>query len=259
MMTSLQKPQLGAKFLDLQAAAGITKHIGGYEATDELLGMGCIEQAQDVLNIGCGIGVASVHIARKYGCHVVGVDISEKMIEWSRRRAREAHVEDKAEFRVADALDLPFEANSFDLVFCESVLIFVEDKAEAIRECTRVTRPGGYVAMNEAFSLKPMTPELEAQVRNAIGPSVTSLEGWQALWEGSGLQERQLHTHPVDPRKEIRDRIRWIGWKWLVQAWMRLVPMYIKNPAIRQSIKDQFDTSADLVDYIGYGIFVGRK
>jgi arsenite methyltransferase len=258
-MTTVQKPQLGARFLELQAAAGITKHIGGYEATDELLGLGCIEQARNVLNIGCGIGVASVYIARKYGCHVVGVDISEKMIEWSRRRAQEAHVEDKTEFRVADVLDLPFEADRFDLVFCESVLIFVEDKAQAIGECVRVAHPGGYVAMNEAFSQKPMTPELEAQVRNAIGPSVTSLEEWRALWEASGLQERQLHTHPVDPKKEIKDRIRWVGWKWLLRAWGRLVPMYFKDPAIRQSIKDQFDTSADLLEYIGYGIFVGRK
>jgi ubiquinone/menaquinone biosynthesis C-methylase UbiE len=53
------------------------------------------------------------------------VDISEKMIEWSRRRAREEGVEDKVEFRTADVLDLPFQADQFDVVIVESVLIFV--------------------------------------------------------------------------------------------------------------------------------------
>jgi len=60
--------------------------------------------------VGCGIGVGSTYIAKKYNCHVVGVDISEKMIEWSCQRAREECVEDKVEFRVADVLEPPFEA-----------------------------------------------------------------------------------------------------------------------------------------------------
>ena len=253
------KTQLGARFLDLQATAGVTKHMGGYAATDELLGLCCIDQAHEVLNIGCGIGVGSAYIAKKYGCHVVGVDLSEKMIEWSRKRAREERVEDKTEFQVADVLDLPFEADRFDVVFCESVLIFVEDKAGAIQECVRVARPGGYVGMNEAFSIKPLTPDLVAQVKNAIGPSITSIEGWQAYWNASGLQEQVIRTHPVDPRKEIMDRIHWIGWRWLLRAWGRLLPIYFTNPAIRQSIKDQFDTPTELLQYIGYGLFVGRK
>jgi hypothetical protein len=113
--------------------------------------------------------------------------------------------------------------------------------------------------MNEAFSVMEITPDLVAKVKAAIGPSITSIETWQALWEASGLQDRVIRTHEVDPRKEIQDRIRWIGWRWLLRAWGRLVPIYFTNPAIRQSIKDQFDTPADLLHYIGYGLFVGRK
>ena len=142
-MSTVEHARAGSNFLDMQAAVGVTKHIGGYDATDKLLSLCHIEDAREVLNVGCGIGVASVYIARKYACHVVGADISEKMIEWSRRRAREAKVESRVEFRAADVLDLPFEAGRFDVVFAESVLIFVEDKARAIRECVRVTKPGG--------------------------------------------------------------------------------------------------------------------
>jgi len=76
-------------FLDMQAQVGITKHIGGIEATDELLSLCHIADAREVLNAGCGIGVGSAYIAKKYSCRVVGVDISERMIEWSRQRSRE--------------------------------------------------------------------------------------------------------------------------------------------------------------------------
>ena len=133
-MSTVEHTGAVSSFLDMQAAVGVTKHIGGFDSTDELLGLCHIEDAREVLNVGCGIGVASVYIAKKYGCNVVGVDISEKMIEWSRRRAREAGVESRVECRTADVLELPFEADRFDVVFAESVLIFVEDKARAIRE-----------------------------------------------------------------------------------------------------------------------------
>src|SRR5512136_2914718 len=201
-MTTEKDVRLDVTFLDMQAQVGVTKHMGGFESTNELLALCHIEQAHEVLNVGCGIGVGSTYIARKYGCHVVGVDISEKMVEWSRQRAREEQVEDKVEFRNADVLDLPFEVDRFDVVFVESVLIFVEDKARAIRECVRVTRPGGYVGLNEGFWTEQPSPELVALAKEAVGPCVPTIEAWQALWEASGLQERVVRTRQVDASTE---------------------------------------------------------
>jgi ubiquinone/menaquinone biosynthesis C-methylase UbiE len=211
------------------------------------------------LNIGCGIGVGPAYIAKKYNCHVVGVDISEKMIEWSRRRAREEHVEAKVEFRVADVLELPFEADRFDVVVVESVLIFVEDKPRAIRECVRVTKPGGYVGLNEGFWTRQPSPEVVERVKDAIGPYLSTLETWQAIWEASGLQDRVVKINQVDARQEIKDRMQWIGWRWLLRAWGRALRLYITNPAIRQSIKEMFDVPPEVYQSMGYGLFAGRK
>ena len=77
-------------YLDMQAYVGIAKHIGIFEATDELLWLCHIREAREVLNVGCGIGVGSAYIAKTYDCHVLGVDISEEMIAWSRLRQRGA-------------------------------------------------------------------------------------------------------------------------------------------------------------------------
>jgi len=96
-MTIEKQHSSSVNFLDMQGTIGVTKHIGGFDATNELLSLCHIENAWEVLNVGCGIGVGSIYIAKKYGCQVVGVDISDKMVEWSRRRAREERVEAKVE------------------------------------------------------------------------------------------------------------------------------------------------------------------
>lgn len=258
-MITKEMTQEDAKFLDMQAEIGVTKHIGGFEATDELLLLCHIEDAVEVLNVGCGIGVGSTYVAKKYSRHVVGVDISEKMIQWSRQRAREEKVEDKVDFQTADVLDLPFETDHFDLVFAESVLVFVEDKEQAIRECVRVTKPGGYIGLNEGFWNEQPPPELVAQAQDAIGPNVPTLEIWEALWEASGLRDRVIKTRRIDASAEVKGRIQWISWRWLLRAWGRGLRLYISNPAIRQSIKKQFDVPPEVFQYISYGLLVGRK
>ncbi|MBU0494205.1 MAG: methyltransferase domain-containing protein [Chloroflexi bacterium] len=156
-------------------------------------------------------------------------------------------------------LDLPFAADRFDLVFIESVLVFVADKLRAIRECVRVTKPGGYVGLSEAYWTQEPTPEMVAQIRGAVGTAVPTIETWRSLWEASGLQDRVIRMHPIDSRKELRDRLRWVGWRWILKAWGRGLRLYITKPAVRQSIKEMFDTPAEVMEWVGYGLFVGRK
>jgi arsenite methyltransferase len=251
--------QANLNYLDMQAYVGITKHIGGRAATDELLALCHIAQAREVLVVGCGIGVSCAYIAKKHGCRVVGVDISEKMIEWSHKRAHERRIEDKVEFRVADVLDLPFKIDRFDAVLVESVVAFVDDKARAIRECVRVTRPGGYVGLNESFFTVSPTHEVGEIVRRELGADIPLVQTWQALWDASGLHDRVVNLHRIKARREIQDRLRWIGPRWTLAAFGRLCRLYLTQPTARQSLKAQFGSSADSLNTMGYGIFVGRK
>ena len=73
---------------DVQAEMGLTKHMGGLKATRELIELCHVDRDKYVLDVGCGVGVTSCYIAGRYGCRVVGVDISERMIERSNERAR---------------------------------------------------------------------------------------------------------------------------------------------------------------------------
>ncbi len=258
-MTARPSTQRGAGFFDMQAAVGVTKHMGGLEATRELLTLCHVQDAHEVLDVGCGIGAGPAYVARTFGCRVVGVDLSDRMIGWARWRARQEGVEALVELRTADVLALPFPDDRFDVVVCESVLAFVEDKTRAIRECVRVTKPGGHVGLNEGLWLTEPPPGMAERVKDAIGPSVPAEEAWRSLWAASGLQDRVVRIRHVDPRAEIKSRIGWIGWPWMLRAWGRALRLYLKDPALRQSIKQQFGVPPDVFRYAGYGLFVGQK
>jgi ubiquinone/menaquinone biosynthesis C-methylase UbiE len=246
-------------YLDFQAQVGITKHIGGLEATITLLSRCHVEPAQEVLYVGSGIGVGPALIARRYGARVVGVDISPKMIEWSWKRAKEEHVTSQVDFQVADILDLPLETGRFDAVVCESVVAFVENKQRAIRECVRVVKPGGYVGLNETVWLdQPPTKEQMEKARS-LGTMVPTAMEWRALWDESGLRERSVDVHPIDGRREILGRMQWVGARWALRGFGRLFLLYWKNPATRKIIKESFDAPLEVLSLMGYALFVGRK
>jgi ubiquinone/menaquinone biosynthesis C-methylase UbiE len=147
-------------FFDFAAEVGLTKHIGGLEATENLAQLCQIHKDSLVLDVGCGVGMTPCYLAKKVGCRVIGVDIKEKMIEQSKKRAYHRKVTDRVEFKVADAQDLPFNDGMFNAVITESVTAFPADKQKAVNEYARVTKSGGFVGLNESVWLKlPPPPE----------------------------------------------------------------------------------------------------
>ena len=70
-----------------------------------------------ILDVGCGVGGSSRHLQRKYGANVTGITLSPKQQEQARLLSSKSGQANSCEFRVADALNMPFEDNSFDLVW----------------------------------------------------------------------------------------------------------------------------------------------
>jgi SAM-dependent methyltransferase len=88
------------------------------------------------LEIGTGTGDDALALASRYGVEVVGVDVSQTMVEEARRRGlREVHV--------ARAESLPFADGSFDGAWADRTFQHLEDPQAALAEMVRVTGPGG--------------------------------------------------------------------------------------------------------------------
>ncbi len=96
---------------------------------------------RDVLEIGVGMGADHLEWAKSQPRTLTGVDLTERAIEFT--QARLALYGLNSELRVADAENLPFADNSFDIVYSYGVLHHSPDTARAIREAHRVLRPGG--------------------------------------------------------------------------------------------------------------------
>ncbi len=100
--------------------------------------------AKRVLDIGCGIGGADVALAREQRAgKVVGIDIEEPLIVRARQIVADAGLEDSIEVLLVEPGPLPFDADSFDVVFSKDSIIHIPDKPKFYLDVLRVLRPGG--------------------------------------------------------------------------------------------------------------------
>ena len=253
--------ELDSVYWELLAEVDFTKHLGGLKATNELIELCNIDKDKCVLDVGCGVGITPCYIAKRYGCRVVGIDILESMIARSKERARREGVEDRVEFRVADVQDPPFDDALFDAVIGESIFAFLEDKQRGVNECVRVTKPGGYVGLTEATWVKTPSPEILAYLSRTFGGNLEVLtpEGWKQLLEGSGLRDIVARTYTISVRSEFTGIIKRYGLGDMLKVWYRALSLYRRDPAYRNVVKEAEATPKNVFEYLGYGIYVGRK
>ena len=109
------------------------------------------KQAGTVLDVGCGTGI-HLEMYQRYGCNLYGIDTSLSMLEQARTRLGE-----RAELRLADATQLPYESGFFDLVLCMLVLHEMDEQVRntVIGELTRVIKPDGRILLIDFHPGKP--------------------------------------------------------------------------------------------------------
>ena len=248
-------------YFDLQAYTGATKHMGGLVTTEELVELCNIGAGDHVLEVGCGVGATAVILARRYECRVTGVDNNDGMIARARERIRDEGLEDRIEFQLADARDLPYDGGQFDAVICESVATFIEEKAQVVAEYARVVKPGGYAGLNEAVWIKVPPPEELIQFVSHtwnIEPEVPTPDDWRGHLESAGLVDVTVEVLEFDTRREAT-QVRRYKMGDFVKAMARTLRLYMVNPAFRQYMAERRSLPKNLFEYLGYGLFSGRK
>jgi len=98
-----------------------------------------------VLDVGCGIGGSSRHIARKYGSSGIGITLSPVQAARAQQLSNDQGLGEALSFEVADALHMPFADNSFDLIWSMESGEHMPDKQQFVSELARVCKPGGRV------------------------------------------------------------------------------------------------------------------
>jgi ubiquinone/menaquinone biosynthesis C-methylase UbiE len=108
---------------------------------EKLLSFVNVKGKQNFLEVGCGNGAASKHIAKKYLLNVTGVDVDPEQIQLAQENINDIP---NIHFWEADATNLPFPDNDFDIVLSFGVMHHISNWLDALREIKRVLKPKGY-------------------------------------------------------------------------------------------------------------------
>ena len=171
-----------------------------------------LESRQIALDVCTGPGGVAASVNERYGCPVVGLDLSTEMLARARNRLNNAAtlVQGRAE-------SLPFSNNSFDSVIFTFLLRYVENVEDTIVEMARVLRSGGVLASLEFFTpsgllyppwlfhtrvVLPIGTALISpgwrKVGTFLGPSISgfykknSLHDIEQAWQNAGIEQIRI-------------------------------------------------------------------
>jgi SAM-dependent methyltransferase len=96
-----------------------------------------------VVDLGCGHGGPGLWVAQQLGAHLIGIDLSAVGVALARDRVAALDLGERARFQEGDLTATGLPEASCDAAISLDVLVFVPDKAAAVREVARILRPGG--------------------------------------------------------------------------------------------------------------------
>lgn len=173
---------------------------GGAEATSWLMTQGDFSPDMQVLEVACNMGTTLIELAKTYGCRIIGVDIDSAALTKAKQNILEAGVEQQVTVQTGNALKLPFQDNTFDIVVNEAMLTMLDHaaKAKALAEYYRVLKPGGRLLTHDISLCSEDSAEKETlsqAIHMRVAPLTTPQ--WQQCYHTAGFQQVSYQTGPM--------------------------------------------------------------
>lgn len=231
--------------------------VAAQHLTDTLAREAKIGRGATVLDVGCGMGGSSIHLARTLGCEVTGVTLSPFQRLWAASAARWYGVRNMTRFVCKDAEQIDFPAASFDVIWSIECTEHLFDKPEFFRRAARWLRPGGRMAICAWLAGKNGDETTVRQVYDVcegfLCPSLGSAADYVGWFEKAGLQVEQTHdwTPRVTRTWELcKQRVDRTGVRWLARLIDRKQALFLDR---FQTILNAYNSGA-----MEYGCFVAR-
>ncbi|HEY3909300.1 MAG TPA: class I SAM-dependent methyltransferase [Stellaceae bacterium] len=148
-------------------------HGGQRPATIRLAELLGLSGGERVLDVGSGLGGPSRFLAWRYGVRVSGVDLTAEFVRIAEMLTRRTGLAGKVDYRQGNALDLPFEDATFDVVWSQNAAMNIADRDRFYREMWRVLKPGRRLALQEVAAGPGGAPHFPVQW--AREPSISFL------------------------------------------------------------------------------------
>jgi len=126
-------------------------HIRGRAATIEAAELANIKTSDLILDVGCGLGGTARFLAEQYQCNVIGIDLTENYISVGKNLTELVGLSDRVHLFQGSALDIPYQDETFDLVWTEHVQMNIANKKRFYSQLARVLKPGGHLLFHDVF------------------------------------------------------------------------------------------------------------
>jgi arsenite methyltransferase len=202
------------------SSQAISKSIGYSDeeinsSPDANLGLGCgnpiaisrIKEGDVVLDLGSGAGFDAFLAAKKAGASgkVIGVDMTEEMIERARENAKKYN-HDNVEFKLGEIENLPLASGSADVIISNCVINLAPDKAKVFKEAFRVLRTGGRMYISDIVLLEELSAEQrndEALISGCVGGALLK-EDYLELIKKAGFEIKILGENKDISKKQYQ-------------------------------------------------------
>jgi tocopherol O-methyltransferase len=232
-----------------------SKELAQNQLTDHLAQLANLQTGATVLDIGCGFGGSSLHLAQKYKVRSTGITISPVQVNMARKAAAAAQVD--AQFLLMDAEALDF-AQQFDVLWSVESISHYHDHRGFFANAVRFLKPGGVFALTDWFK-KPGLSLVQARkfiepIEQGMFVELETMDDYESYLVDSGLQivHRQDLTRQVAKSWDvgldvIRDKSFWV-------LAAKMGKDFVTNLKSFRAMRVGY-TSGTFV----YGLFVGRK
>lgn len=227
---------------------------GGIEATNRIIQQCQITKDTKVLEVAPNMGTTAIHLAQTYGCHITGIDLHPPSLEIAKQNVKDANLEDKITLLLGNALKLPFEDDTFDVVINEAMLTMLpnEQKKKAIAEYYRVLKPGGRLATHDMlFKYKPADHKVkELQQTIHVPAQPLTLREWKQLFLPLSFKDLQYDIGNMT-LVSLKGLIIDEGWETMLKIFSNAMQDEDSKEYLFEIIK-KFDDNQDLYGHVTF-------
>jgi len=199
------------RFTAMDLSTGDEFHLGGLPATTALAKDLGLVPGMHVLDVGCGIGGPARYFAEAHTCRVTGIDLTEEFVQVAAELTRRCGFGDRVAFRQGSALDLPFDAVTFDAATLIHVGMNIADKARLFGEVRRVLKPDALFCVYDVMragegDLRYPMPWAQTTETSFV----EAPETYRRLLSAAGFKierEENRRTFVLDVAREMRAKI----------------------------------------------------